>query len=328
MPLRASTSTAGDLQTMEDAAVLFERCLDHVLPICNDKAVYGNSKLYGQVRDRIISVLHACFDTALICLRDLAIDGFRDAPTKEHLDQLFFHVGRKEFVQLYQEQHSIRKPDMVLVSAADFSRDSATDSEHLDSADKSPTDNFEWRNVCAAVKFKYMAGLKCPLSTYTAQYTTPSAGDQHPSQNSIDGIETEKAFLVTCSLQESKLQSGKESSSAVSQSSQVTTGRKRKVNPLESEPRFQEALGALSNQESRALLKRLKVENACHLPPHWHYGFMAFQSAYIDGLTVVAAGCDVTIWHYDRQSALKTCKLSRSSSLSCAPPGNAVVPES
>ncbi|KAH0828190.1 WD40-repeat-containing domain protein [Lanmaoa asiatica] len=251
-----------DDQTMEDATSLFKKCLNLVLPICNGEAI--DSKEIGKqlaayctakYETELYSRFTRAVNTALICLRNLAIDGLRDAPKKD-TDQLFFHVGHRQIAQSYQEQRSIRKPDVVLVSTADFKSDSATDSKRSDDADKSPKKNFQWHSVRAAVEFKYRCGLKAPLSTYTVQYTTPS---HHASQKSTDGIEPENDSSATCSSERNdghEAQSDRESGFVVSQSLQATTGKKRKA---EGERSSHDALRVPSNQVSSS--KRLRVEN-------------------------------------------------------------------
>ncbi|KAH0825992.1 hypothetical protein J3R83DRAFT_7461 [Lanmaoa asiatica] len=309
-----------DDQTMEDATSLFKKCLNLVLPICNGEAMDSKEigkQLAAYCTAKYETELYPRFtraaNTALICLRNLAIDGLRDAPKKD-TDQLFFHVGRRQIAQSYQEQRSIRKPDVVLVSAADFKSDSATDSKRSDDADKSPKKNFQWRSVRAAVEFKYRRGLKAPPSTYTVQYTTPS---HHASQKSTDGIEPENDSSATCSSERNdghEAQSDRESGFAVSQSSQATTGKKRKA---EGERSSHDALRAPSNQVSSS--KRLRVENLEAEPKKVDadvqvgmYGADMFAShtAWQHVFCLLITGCDITIWRYDRQGAIKTSKLN------------------
>ncbi|KAF8447670.1 hypothetical protein L210DRAFT_738630 [Boletus edulis BED1] len=234
----------------------------------------------------------------------------------------FFHVNRKEIVQFHQGQRSVRKPDVVLVSATDFSLESATDAQRLNAADKPPTDNFGWCNVRAAVEFKYKHRVKGPPIAYTVERSTPGVGDVHPSQNCIDDVE-ERAFLATSYLLVSGSQSrshrSKEPDSAVSQNTEVKLGKKRKVNTSERELRSQEVFGASSDQGPGSRSKRLKVENnqagSNQADPAIQVGtygteMFASHAARQHVICFLIMGSDLTIWRYDRQGAIKSSKLN------------------
>ena len=68
--------------------------------------------------------------------------------------------------QHHQGVRSIRKPDVVLVSAADVECDGSLDGL-FEAAAKKPQKKFSWRDVRTVIEFKFSRGVKSPLLDYT-----------------------------------------------------------------------------------------------------------------------------------------------------------------
>ncbi|KAI6000199.1 hypothetical protein F5J12DRAFT_914380 [Pisolithus orientalis] len=303
--LRRASETPDDLENL-DSYTLLGRCMEKVLPICNEEVKDINGFPVSNIKtalknytaceqeDGLYQPFVQASNTALAHLQSLEIVGMRKKESAEV--QMFFQRNDPKVISQYHEGHfSKRKPDIVAIPFAKGPQHSTETAlsgwrDHVSTIGpgKAPTAS-SWKDVLGVFEFKRCKSKMTPPPNI---YVVSEYRASKPMflQIGKDGNETEAVAATRATLAAQALL--RNAGPNMTPQSTRAGSRKRKSG---------------ADSESRASKRSRPEEPRAHVTIQTALYAAEMQSANIAmkyGLNYIVIGDDIWIWYYDHQGLI------------------------
>ncbi|KAI6000205.1 hypothetical protein F5J12DRAFT_745254 [Pisolithus orientalis] len=293
--LRRASETPDDLENL-DSYTLLGRCMEKVLPICNEEVKDINGFPVSNIKtalknyttceqeDGLYQSFVLASNTALAHLQSLEIVGMRKTESAEV--QIFFQRNDPGVISHISE----RKPDIVVIPFANTGASDLGDHVSTIGPGKAPTAT-SWKDVLGVFKFKRS---KSVMSSPPAKYIVSGYRASKPKFLEIgkDGYELEETEPQEAPVAKGATLAGQTPRPNITPESTRAAPRRR-ISGADSESR------ASKRSRTEEPREHVTIQTAL-CAAEMHSANIAVKHA----LNCIVIGDDIWIWYYDHQGLI------------------------